>query len=98
MNPTTVKTITIEHSVNQRVEIENTKWFDAETTEPGQPGVFEVEGVKVFDDGTEVVRRFSYFNGKRFGPIASTPEYAHRERFNNSALVVSKFRGLKEQA
>lgn len=100
MNP--IKVVEVEYSETfsgqQRVEIENTAWFDHAKKEPGQPGVFEVDPVQQFDDGTDVIRRFSFFNGKRFGPIASSPEAAYRERFGKTHLIVASFRGLVEQA
>lgn len=99
MNPTTTKTVTIEHKTTQRVEIENTKWFDAETTEPGQPGVFRVNPV-VVADGAEGQTRYSYFNGKSFGPVKLSVDAAYTSRFDKSTLAstITHFQGLKEQA
>jgi len=82
----------------KHVRVEHTKWFNAETQEPGQPGVFEVDRVVQFDGEPVGPRRFSYFNGRKFGPISTTPEQAFLERFNFSVLSASikKFRGLSE--
>lgn len=79
------------------VEIDNTKWFDAAKKEPGQPGVFEVNPVSVFD-GEDQARRFSYFDGKKFGPVSSTPRLAFDIRFTAStqAASIAAFRGLAE--
>ena len=100
-NPMKLEYVTTEYtSISEQptlVEIESTKWYNTETHGPGQPGVFEVNTVKQFDS-EDSPRRFSYFNGKQFGPISSTPEGAFRERFNHSVLSagITRFRGLKE--
>lgn len=79
------------------VGIATTKWFDSTKREPGQPGVFEVNAVHQFD-GDDAPRRFSYFNGKQFGPISTSVEGAYAERFNVSSLTagITHFRGLSE--
>lgn len=81
------------------VRVEHTKWYDTAKYEPGQPGVFEVDRVHQFDNPDIIgPRRFSYFNGKQFGPISTNPDSAYAERFNVSSLSSSirAFRGLKE--
>lgn len=103
-----IKTVTVQETIKrspevvvttQQVRVEHTKWFDASKYEPGQPGVFEVDRVHQFDN-PEIVgpRRFSYFNGKQFGPLSTNPEAAFNERFNVSSLSssIKSFRGLKE--
>lgn len=100
MNPTEDIIVSVSHeaSVFQSVEIDSTKWFSAAKKEPGQPGVFEVNALSQFDTEASP-RRFSFFNGKSFGPISSTPEGAFRERFNFSSLTsgITEFRGLVKE-
>lgn len=102
-----VKTVTTTEMVKrapeavtrtETVRVEHTKWFNADKYEPGQPGVFEVNRVHQFDGEVPGPRRFSYFNGKKFGPISTKPESAFAERFNFSALSssITQFRGLSE--
>lgn len=101
VNPTITKLVTesIERTSTKTLIIENTEWFDNATQEPGQPGVFEVDPV-IVADGAEGQRRFSYFNGKSFGPVKLDATSAYAARFEKSDLSASilKFRGLKEQA
>lgn len=75
-----------------------TDWHNASTKEPGQPGVFEVDPVTLDDSGEER-RRFSYFDGKKFGPLSTSVEGAYRERFNHSTLssTITKWRGYAEE-
>lgn len=98
MNP--MKCVTTEiksvHSATSLAEIENTKWFDAATKQPGQNGVFEVDPIKVGDAGREV-RLFSYHNGRDFGPVHEFPVAAFVDRFGKRITAVTKFRGLVEQ-
>lgn len=79
------------------VGIATSKWFKTSKYEPGQPGVFEVNAVHQFD-AADAPRRFSFFNGKQFGPISTTAEGAYAERFNVSCLTagITHFRGLSE--
>lgn len=105
-----IKTVTVEETIKrapevvvstQMVRVEHTKWFDTAKYEPGQPGVFEVDRIHQFDTPDVVgPRRFSYFNGKQFGPIATNPTSAYNERFNVSSLSgsIKAFRGLREAA
>lgn len=79
--------------------IEHTKWFDAATKIPGQPGVFEVNSVSTFDTDETGPRRFSYHNGRDFGPVMASPADAFAARFNKASLQssITAFRGLSEQ-
>ncbi len=100
MNPSLIKQVTVEVTNSQRVEIESTKWFDAASTEPGQPGVFRVNAVEEYDDNDQECQRYSFFNGKVFGPIKQSAYQAYVERFGKSTLghTITHFQGLKEQA
>lgn len=99
VNPITSKTVKYEAVRTERAEIENTKWFDNATHYPGQPGVFEVDPI-VVADGAEGQRRFSYHNGRDFGPVKLSPAAAADARFEKSKLAgdIKRFRGLVEQA
>ena len=79
------------------VPVECTDWFSYFRKEPGQPGVFEVNGKPVFDN-EDCPRRFSFFNGKAFGPIKPTPDDAYDARFEVSLFgdTIHLFRGLVE--
>ena len=83
----------------QVVDIEFTPWFSMAKKLPGQPGVYEVNGVAVFDD-EPVARRFSYHNGRYFGPVRSTPAAAFAARLAIPTVAiqqsVKEFRGLVE--
>lgn len=79
------------------VAIDTTKFFSALTHEPGQPGVFEVDPAVLDCAGTEAPR-YSYFNGKDYGPLALTPEQAYAGRFGKRKTPVCVFRGLVEAA
>jgi hypothetical protein len=82
-----------------QVTTARTRWFTTETTEPGQPGVFEVDPVRLTDDPTEdPVARFSFFNGRDFGPIAHSPAAAYALRFHSFGLTPRAFRGLPTEA
>jgi hypothetical protein len=83
-------------SVEDNVMIESTDWFNFAKKEPGQPGVFEVDPVPYNDQG-DTIPRFAYWNGRKFGPAASTPDYAYQLRFDGTASYVTKFRGLMRQ-
>ncbi len=100
MNPTKLVTEAVTHEFPALAVIASSDWFSAFKKEPGQPGVYEVNGVSVCD-GEEPTRRFSYFNGRQFCVVRSTPEAAFAARFDKPTLVDSKitaFRGLVEEA
>jgi hypothetical protein len=83
----------------QALTAARTRWFDASTTEPGQPGAFEVDPVRLTDDPTEdPVARFSFFNGKTFGPVAHSPAAAYALRFGTARIEPRAFRGLPTEA
>lgn len=98
MNPTKYVTTEVKstHTATSLAEIESTKWFDAATKQPGQPGVFEVDAA-VLDDSGQEVRRFAYHNGRDFGPVYQHPQMAYVNRFEKRGTPVTKFRGLVEQ-
>ena len=81
-------------------EVSCTRWFSYVEEEPGQPGVFEVDPVMAYDINTEsAIRRFSYFNGKQFGPTCVTPEDAFHYRFVKvrlSSSPIQAWRGLSQ--
>lgn len=95
MNPS--KFIEVPGVEVHAIEVESTRWHDFASKEPGQPGVFEVDPLQL-DDGGEELRRFSFFNGKDFGPVMQTPSDAHEARFGRRIAPVTKFRGLVEAA
>jgi hypothetical protein len=99
MNPQVYKQVEQTILRTERVEIASTKWFNAETHEPGQPGVFEVNPVPQYDTA-EGDQRFSFFNGKSFGPVSPSTQGAYNARFEKSKLgsTITQFRGLVEQA
>lgn len=82
-----------------------TRWHStlADATTPGQPGVFEVNKVDTFDsDFTAYIpRRFSFWNGHAWGPVAPTPELAHQRRLNFAdpaiTATITAFRGLTKE-
>jgi hypothetical protein len=78
------------------VAIESTDWFDARKKLPGQPGVFEVDPILV--DVGPGIPRYSYHNGRDFGPVALSVEDAFKHRLGGRATEVTKFRGLVEAA
>lgn len=79
--------------------VQRTRWFDASTVEPGQPGAFEVDPVRLTDSQDEQPQaRFSFFNGRAFGGIGSTPEQAYALRFVSPAQQPRAFRGLPAEA
>jgi hypothetical protein len=105
MNPTKIALVDYQEKAPTIVTIESTDWFNTAKKEPGQPGVFEVNPVAEFDTVTDDqetelnCRRYSYFNGKTFGPIASSVQRAFESRFEKSALghTITAFRGLVEE-
>lgn len=99
MNPTQVVEQEYTGIEYVTVDVESTDWFNAAKKEPGQPGVFEVNPVEQFEN-EPAPRRFSFFNGKAYGPIEPTPEAAYSSRFGKSGLsnTITAFRGLSEPA
>ena len=82
--------------MNKIVAIETTDWFDARKKLPGQPGVFEVDPL-IPDVGT-MIPRYSYHNGRNFGPVTFTVDDAFKYRLAGRITEVTKFRGLVEEA
>lgn len=76
---------------------ELTGWFDATTTEPGQPGVFEVNPILV--TSTDYVYRYAYWDGKQWGEARLTPAEAYDMRFcRGNIMPITGFRGLAQEA
>lgn len=73
-----------------------TRWYKHGTHEPGQPGVFAVDDL-VLDDSGKSVPRYSYWNGKDFGPVMLHAYSAYGNRFGARRSPVTVFRGYTEQ-
>ena len=82
--------------MNKIVAIETTDWFNASKKLPGQPGVYEVDPL-IPDVGCSIPR-YAYHNGRDFGPVTFSVDDAYTYRLAGRATVVSKFRGLVEEA
>lgn len=80
----------------------HTEWFNASILEPGQPGVFQVVTEElnlqaaILSDWTDARWVYSYFNGKVFGPLRSTPAraFTDRQQYNGFPGTITHFRGL----
>lgn len=79
----------------------HTGWFDASTTEPGQPGVFqvlleEINALTAVILDCPGINAYAYFDGKTFGPVrlSSTSAYTDRLQTNSYPGNIKAFRGL----
>lgn len=82
--------------MNKIVAIETTEWFDATAFQPGQPGVYEVD--PIIPDVGHTIWRYSYHNGRDWGPVAHSIEEAFKYRFCGRLTEVTCFCGLVEEA
>lgn len=71
-----------------------TRFYDAATTSPGQPGVFEIQGIKVTED-TPFVARYAHWDGVKWACPSVSAAGAYALRFTTDADQVQKFRGLQ---
>lgn len=89
--------LTARTIVTQEVPVQRTGWFLIENTEPGQPGVFEVDPLPV--TLAHSVDRYAYWDGKVWHPAGVTPDDAYTLRFVTEPQVhpITAFRGLDQQ-
>lgn len=74
-----------------------TKFYDASTTQPGQPGVFEINPVFVASD-VPLCQRFSFWDGAKWAAPSISVEGAYELRFTFAIDDdVVEFRGLTEE-
>jgi hypothetical protein len=79
------------------VPIMSSPWYSTTYHEPGQPGVFEVDSVTLDDTGAKL-RRFSFWDGKWWGAVATSPSLAYTLRFRDPQFEPRQFRGLLQPA
>jgi hypothetical protein len=86
------------------IPIAKTEFFDAASTQPGQPGVFEVRVAELEAARNAVGQSlmpevFAYFNGVSFGPARLCAAFAMADRFSPvEARTITHFRGLSIDA
>lgn len=82
-------------TITRTTTVSVTGWFDAESTQPFLPGVYELNPVFVGDDS---VRRFSYYDGRGWKISAAAVERAEDMKYTDLyERNVQTFRGLTQR-